>query len=337
MAERAVHSISMRDRRVLVTGAGGFIGSHLCEALVNEGAQVRALTHYNSRSDWGHLEGLASDLVQELEVRAGHVQDAAFCDDLVRDVDTIFHLAALVAIPYSYVAPSSFVETNVVGTLNVLEAARRHGVRRIVVISTSEVYGTAQHTPIDEQHPLQAQSPYAASKIAAEKLAESYWRSFETPVVTLRPFNSYGPRQSARAFVPSVLSQVLTADVVRVGSLDPIRDMTYVSDTVRGFIAAATRGGIEGRTFNLGSGEALSMSDLLDAILEVTNRSVQIEQDSTRVRPGSSEVLELASDSRAAAEELGWRCEVGLREGLAHAADWVAAHLDEYKPHVYNI
>lgn len=326
----------MENLRVLVTGAGGFIGSHLCEALLNRGARVRALTHYNSRSDWGHLEDLPVDLRQDLEVRSGYVQDPDFCDDLIRGTDTIFHLAALVSIPQSYLAPSSFVETNVLGTLNVLNAARRHAVRRVVVISTSEVYGTAQYTPIDEQHPLQAQSPYSASKIAAEKLAESYWRSFETPVVVLRPFNTYGPRQSARAFVPSVLSQVLTADVLQVGSLDPIRDMTYVTDTVQGFIAAATREGVEGQVFNLGSGQAHSMQAVLDAILRITGRSVKIEQDPTRVRPSSSEVRELIADSSAAAEKLGWHCSVGMTEGLTRAADWVAAHLDDYKPHVYN-
>jgi len=327
----------MAKRHVLVTGAGGFIGSHLCEALVKEGADVRGLVHYNSRNDWGNLEHLPASVLQQLDVHLGSIRDPFVCNELSRGVDTIFHLAAMVAVPYSYTAPSSFVETNVVGTLNILEAAKQQGVQRVVITSSSEVYGSAQYTPIDESHPLSAQSPYSASKIGAEKISESYWRSFGTPVVTLRPFNVYGPRQSARAFIPSVLSQVLTTDEVRVGHLDPRRDMTFVSDTVRGFIAAAATEGIEGRIFNLGGGEAFSMRELLDTIVRTTQRSVTVVEERARLRPPSSEVHELVSDSSAAASVLGWSSHVDLAEGLERSADWVAAHLEEYKPNVYNV
>lgn len=327
----------MQGTKVLVTGAGGFIGSHLTGSLVESGATVRALVHYNSRNDWGQLQRLPSEIIDEIDVRSGDVRDPFFVSRIVEDVDVVFHLAALIPIPYSYIAPSEFIDTNIKGTLNVLEAVRAHGTRRLVHTSTSETYGTARYTPIDELHPLQAQSPYSASKIGADKLAESYWRSFETPVVTVRPFNTYGPRQSARAFLPSVLAQMLTGDVVRVGSLDPVRDMNYVDDTVRGFIAAAMADDVEGGTYNLGSGRGVTMRQLLDIALEVTGTHPQIEMDESRKRPEKSEVFELICSADKAQRELGWTSTIPLEEGVRITAEWIERNLEDYKPKIYNV
>jgi len=330
-------SSELKDRSVLVTGAGGFIGSHLVDGLAARGARVRALVHYNSRNDWGLLEQMPEPLRARAEVVSGDIRDPFFVDRVVAGVEIVFHLAALIPIPYSYVAPAEFVDTNVRGTLNVLEAVRRHATARMLHTSTSETYGTARYTPIDEKHPLQAQSPYAASKIAADKLAESYGLSFGTPVVVVRPFNTYGPRQSARAFLPTVLAQALTGETVRVGSLDPVRDMNYVEDTVAGFLAAAVAPGIEGLTINLGSGRGVSMRELLDLALEVTGRTVRIETDDARIRPEKSEVMELVCDAGLARERLGWSPRVGLEDGVRRTAEWIGRHLERYKPGVYNI
>jgi NAD dependent epimerase/dehydratase len=327
----------LKGRPVLVTGAGGFIGSHLVEALARDGAKVRAVVRYNSRNDWGQLERLDPDLLAGLEVLPGDVRDPFFVRRAVAGADTVFHLAALIPIPYSYLAPLEFVQTNVEGTLNVLEAARGHGTRRVLVTSTSETYGTAVYTPIDEKHPLQGQSPYSASKIGADKLAESYVRSFGTPVVTLRPFNTYGPRQSARAFLPSVLSQALSGDHVRVGSLDPVRDMNFVTDTVAGFVAAATAPGIEGLTINLGSGRGVSMRELLELALRATGREVRVEPEAERVRPAASEVMQLVCDATLARERLGWAPRVTLEDGVRRTAEWIGRHLPDYKPRLYNV
>ena len=252
-------------------------------------------------------------------------------------MDTVFHLAALIPIPYSYLAPAEYVDTNVKGTLNVLEACRRHGTRRLLHTSTSETYGTAVYTPIDEKHPLQGQSPYSASKIGADKMAESYFRSFETPVVTVRPFNTFGPRQSARAFLPTVLTQALTQDVVKVGSLDPVRDMNYVSDTARGFLLAAVAEGIDGETINLGSGRGVTMQQMLDAALEVTGTSARVEVDTSRIRPAKSEVMELICDAAEAREKMGWSPGTTLEEGVEQTIAWISDHLEDYKPEIYNI
>jgi dTDP-glucose 4,6-dehydratase len=326
---------ALRKRRVLVTGAGGFIGSHLAAALVQAGADVRALVHYNSRSDWGALEQLAER--EAIDVRAGDIRDPFHVAELVAGIEIIFHLAALVAVPYAYIAPAQFIDTNVIGTLNMLEAARRQGVARVVHVSTSEVYGSARATPIDEQHPLQAQSPYAASKIAAEKLAESYAHSFATPVVILRPFNTYGARQSARAFLPSVLVQALTSDVVRVGSLHPVRDMNHVDDTVRGLLAAATAADVDGLTINLGSGRGVSMSTLLEMALRAAGRHTRVEIDPARHRPVASEVAELICDPSRARAKLGWQSRITLEEGVRRTAAWIAGHLGDYKPERYAV
>lgn len=327
----------MRGKRVVVTGAGGFIGSHLVETLVSEGAEVRALVHYNSRNDWAQMQRVSDDVAAAVEIRTGDIRDPFFVHRLVEGAEVVFHLAALIPIPYSYVAPAEFVDTNVKGTLNVLEAVRSHGTGRLVHTSTSETYGTATYTPINELHPLQGQSPYSASKIGADKLAESYWRSFETPVVTVRPFNTYGPRQSARAFLPTVISQALTGDIVRVGSLDPVRDMNFVGDTVRGFVKAGAVSDTEGATFNLGSGRGVTMGELLDICLEVTATSPIIEIDDARVRPQKSEVMELVCDASKAERELDWSSTVSLDEGIRLTANWIAEHLDDFKPTIYNV
>jgi len=328
-------SRALRSRRVLVTGAGGFIGSHLIAALVAAGAEVRALVHYNSRGHWGALEQLPER--NGVEVQSGDVRDPFLVDALCERIEIVFHLAALVAIPYAYIAPAQFVDTNATGTVNMLEAARRHGVGRFVHTSTSEVYGSARYTPIDEQHPLTAQSPYAASKIAAEKLVESYAHSFATPAVIVRPFNTYGPRQSARAFLPSVLAQALSGDVVRVGSLEPVRDMNHVDDTVAGLLAAATAERVDGLTINLGSGRGVSMAALCDIALAAIGRSVRVEVDAQRRRPAASEVMELICDASRARAILGWQSRVQLEDGVRRTAAWIADHLGDYKPDRYSV
>jgi NAD dependent epimerase/dehydratase len=318
--------------RVLVTGAGGFIASHLTDALLARGARVRALVHYHSRGDWGQLSHLRDRPPEELEIRPGDVRDPFLADSLVDDIEIVLHLAALIPIPYSYVAPAEFVETNVRGTLNLLEAARRHGVTRFVQISSSEVYGSALYTPIDERHPPQAQSPYAASKIGADALAESYGRSFGVPVVILRPFNTYGPRQSTRAFLPAVLAQLLRGDTVRVGALDPVRDMNYVDDMVAGFVAACVAPGVEGAVLNLGSGRGASMRELLAMAEKAAGRSARVEVDPARLRPAASEVRELVCDASAARAKLAWGPAVGLEEGVERTARWIADHIDRFHP-----
>jgi NAD dependent epimerase/dehydratase len=318
--------------RILVTGAGGFIGSHLTEALLHEGASVRALVHYDSRGDWARLTHLIDAPPRRLEVRAGDVRDPFLMESLVEGVDIVVHLAALVPIPYSYLAPAEFVDTNVRGTLHLLEAARRRGVGRFIQTSSSEVYGSARYTPIDEAHPLQAQSPYAASKIGADALAESYHRSFGMPVTILRPFNTYGPRQSARAFLPAVLAQAMTSDVVSVGALDPVRDMNFVEDTVAGFVAACRSPGIEGQVLHLGSGRGVSMRDLLEMAMKAAGKRPRLENDPGRMRPPASEVRELVCDSSAARARLGWQPRVGLEEGVERTARWVADNLALYRP-----
>ena len=323
--------------RVLVTGAAGFIGSHLVEALVAQGASVTCLVHYNSNSSLGNLALLPPDRRQRLTIAAGNVEDSDFVQRTVDGHDIVMHLAALIAIPYSYVAPRSYVRTNVVGTLNVLEAARRFGVRRIVHTSTSEVYGTARYEPIDENHPLQGQSPYSASKIAADKLCESYFCSFATPVVTLRPFNTFGPRQSARAVIPTIISQALERNEVRLGALTPMRDMTYVADTVEGFILAATTPGIEGETINLGTGQTYSIGEFAQRILGLMNSSAAVVPDSTRDRPAGSEVMKLVSNNDKARRLLGWTPQTQLDDGLRQAIDFIAEHRELYRPETYTL
>ena len=330
--------MKLAGERVLVTGAGGFIGSHLTELLVRRGASVRAMVHYNSRGEWGHLSALPPEALEQVEVLPLDVTDPYAVDGAAQGCSAIFHLAALIGIPYSYAAPASYVDVNVKGTQHVLEAARRHGVRCVVHTSTSEVYGTARYTPIDEAHPLQAQSPYSASKIAADKLAESYQRSFGLPVVTLRPFNTYGPRQSARAVIPTIIAQLAQgARSVRLGSLKPIRDFTFVTDTARAFVAMAEADLRPGTLCNAGSGAGISIGDLARRIVSAMGASAEIVSEDQRVRPDESEVMELVAGAGAIREHTGWTPEVTLDQGLERAIEYVREHLDSYKATIYNV
>lgn len=337
MDKHVIDITDYRDKKVLVTGAGGFIGSHLAEACVRLGAQVTALVHYNSSGSWGLLDALPEQLLGNMNVVAGDIQDAEFVRRAVKDKAVIFHLAALIAIPYSYIAPRSYVRTNVEGTLNVLEAARAESTPRIVHTSTSEVYGTALQRPISESHPLQGQSPYSATKIAADKLAESYHRSFELPVITVRPFNTFGPRQSARAFIPTVISQALSSDVIKLGSLDPRRDMTFVTDTVDGFLRAGLLKAYDGEVLNLGTGETQSVGDIANMILRIMGSDKPIVADVDRIRPKDSEVLELVSDNRRAAEVMAWHPRVSLHDGLVQTVEYVRKHIGSYRTDRYNL
>lgn len=327
----------INDKRILVTGAAGFIGSHLTEALVQAGARVTAMVRYNSASTIGNLAFLAARLRDELTITAGNIEDGDFVFRAMEGQDIVLHLAALIAIPYSYVAPRSYVRTNIEGTLNVLEAARRLGTQRVVHTSTSEVYGTALRTPIDENHPLQGQSPYSASKIGADKIAESYYRSFDTPVVVVRPFNTFGPRQSARAFIPTIISQALSRDIVQLGSLTPQRDMTYVTDTVAGFIRAATMPGILGETINLGTSEAYSIGEFAARILSLMGCRKPIVHDTVRDRPEKSEVMKLVSDNGKAARLLQWRPTTSLDDGLHKTIEFVSQNPGLYVPGTYTV
>jgi len=323
--------------KVLVTGAGGFIGSHLVERLVMDGYDVRAFVHYNAAGSWHNLEKLPGDIRDSVEVVAGDIADPYFVDGAVTGCDVVYHLAALIGIPYSYIAPQAYVSTNVSGTLNVLEACRRHDVARMVHTSTSETYGSAQYIPIDEKHPLVGQSPYSASKIGADKIAESYYRSFNVPVCIIRPFNTYGPRQSARAFIPTVIAQAICCDVVRLGNLDPIRDMTFVKDTVRGFIAGAHSDRCLGTVCNLGVGEGRSIGDFVACIGRLLGKDLKVEIDPERVRPVKSEVSRLVSNNAKMKELAGWEPCVSVEDGLQQTIDYVRENLGDYRVEQYNV
>lgn len=334
----------------VVTGAGGFIGSHLTEILLEEGYRVRALVHYNALGQRKHLDEVLQNgrntgadwfHSQRLEIVQGDVQDARSMRELVQAADLVFHLAALIGIPYSYRAPQSYVNVNVIGTLNVLEACRLEKIPRLLHTSTSETLGSARYTPQDEKHLLQAQSPYAATKIAADKLAESYYLSFGLPVVTLRPFNTYGPRQSARAVIPTILVQALSPECpeIRLGSLDPVRDLTYVRDTARAFLMAA-RAPIEtvaGRLYHLGVGKGISIGELARKALEAVGVNKPIVQNRERLRPEKSEVLLLTSDNSRIKKEVGWSPQISLDQGLRLTADWIRDHLDQYRINEYSL
>ncbi|MEV6372430.1 GDP-mannose 4,6-dehydratase [Micromonospora musae] len=326
-------------RRVLVTGAGGFIGSHLTERLVRAGAEVRAMVRYTGRSDLGMLADVDPEVRRSVEVVHSDITDPFAVRRGVAGCDTVFHLAALIAIPYSYVAPASYVTTNVTGTLNVLEAARDLEVRRVVHTSTSETYGTARYTPIDEEHPLQPQSPYSASKIGADAMAESFYRSFELPVAIVRPFNTYGPRQSARAVIPTVAAQVVAGrEKIVLGDLRPIRDLTYVTDTAAGFMAVAASDACVGHVTNLGNGRGITIGDLARLIAEVAGRpDLDIVEDAQRLRPAQSEVFELLASTERARERCGWQPTVPLREGLARVVDYVRSHLNRFDVDRYTV
>jgi len=324
-------------RSVLVTGAGGFIGSNLVDHLTRAGADVRAFVRYNSRNDYGCLELTDPEVLSSIEVFTGDLTNPEAVSTAVRDREIVLHLGALIPIPYSYRHPREYVAANVTGTLNVLEAVRRSDVGRLVQVSSSEVYGTAQTVPIPETHPLVPQSPYAATKVAADQLALSYWRSFSVPVAVARPFNTFGPRQSARGVIPTIIAQALTRDVVELGSTSPTRDFLYVEDTARAIAHCGLANGIEGETINFGSGREISIGDLADEIIRRIGREVQIVSSEERVRPPLSEVERLLADTRKAGELLGWQPSVAFEDGLQLTIDWMATSLSTYKPTIYNI
>lgn len=319
------------QQTVLVTGAGGFIGSQLVETLLREGARVRAFVRYNSRGDMGLLRLLSPELTNRLEVIPGDLRDPQAILASARDCGLVFHLGALISIPYSYRHPHEVAEVNFMGTLNVLAACRELGTPRLIHTSTSEVYGTARRVPMDESHPLQGQSPYSASKIGADKLAESFYCTYNLPVVTVRPFNTFGPRQSARAVIPTIITQALTRDLIQLGNVDTTRDFTYVSDTVRGFLAAAATAAVEGGVFNLGTGLDVRVGDVAERIASRIGKQVQVRVEAERLRPERSEVLRLISDNRLAREKLGWSPQMDLDEGLDLTIAWIREHLDWYR------
>jgi len=327
--------VSWQGKKVLVTGAGGFIASHLAERLVELGADVRSMVHYNALGTWGWLDD--SPLARQMQVFAGDIRDRDSVRAAVEGREVVFHLAALIAIPYSYSAPSSYVETNITGTLNVLQAVRESGAARMVHTSTSETYGTARYAPIDEGHPLQGQSPYSASKIGADKMAEAYYRSFGVPVVTVRPFNTFGPRQSARAVIPTIITQLLAGQELRLGSLHPTRDLNYVANTVDGFLRAAETDAALGQVINLGSGREISIGDLAQLIAGLMGVEFRLHSETQRVRPEKSEVERLIADNRLARSLLGWEPRVSLEEGLEKTIAWIKTHSERYRADQYVI
>lgn len=330
--------MQLKNKKVLVTGADGFIGSHLTERLVELGANVTALVQYNSFNNWGWIETLDKHVKKEIEVYTGDIREYDSISKVIKGKDVVFHLAALIAIPYSYQSPAAYVRTNVEGTLNILEACKTYEVQKIVHTSTSEVYGTAQYVPIDEKHPLQGQSPYSASKIGADKVAESYYRSFDLPVATIRPFNTYGPRQSARAVIPTIISQILSGkETIKLGALSPTRDFNYVKDTVEGFIRMAEVDESIGQVINIGTNREISIGDLAKKIISLTGKKVKIECDEQRLRPEKSEVNRLLCDNTKAKEILGWSPRYTLDEGLMETIEWINNNLNYFKTDIYNV
>lgn len=326
-----------RDKKVLVTGAGGFIGSHLVEGLYRKGADVTAFVRYNSRSDWGMIHDIDPIIKENISIISGDITDSKTMKASFEGIDLVYHLAALNGIPYSYEAPGSYIHTNIIGTHQVLESCMHTGVERLVITSTSEVYGTAQYVPIDEKHPLCGQSPYSASKIAADKIAESYYHAFHFPVAIIRPFNTYGPRQSARAIIPTVISQALAGNMIKIGSRDPVRDLTYIDDTVRGFIQVGETDEALGKTINIGSGKGITIGDLTQKIVDLVNPDATIVSEECRVRPESSEVMALICDNRMAGDVLNWHPEVDLTSGLQRTITWIRDNLDRFKTEKYAI
>jgi len=322
--------------KILVTGAEGFIGSHLTELLVEKGYSVKAFVRYNFTNNWGWLE--SSKYLKDIEIYTGDVRDYDSVYDSMKDVDVVFHLAALIGIPYSYISPLVYIKTNTEGTYNILEAGRKLEVNRIIVTSTSEIYGTAQYVPIDEKHPYNPQSPYAASKASADHLALSYYRSFGTPVTIIRPFNTYGPRQSARAIIPTIVTQILSGKTqIKLGNLEPTRDLNYVKDTANGFITVGLHEKTIGDVYNIGSGREISIGELAQKIIDLLGRRVEIVQDEQRVRPEKSEVERLLCNADKAKALTGWEPKYTLEEGLKETIEWMENNMQYYKPDIYNV
>ncbi|MCT4605047.1 MAG: NAD-dependent 4,6-dehydratase LegB [Marinisporobacter sp.] len=330
--------MQLKNKKVLITGSEGFIGSHLTEKLVERGAKVTALVQYNSFNNWGWIETLEDHIKKEIEVYTGDIREYDNMSRVIQGKDIVFHLAALIAIPYSYQSPAAYVRTNVEGTLNVMESCRVHGIEKVVHTSTSETYGTALYVPIDEKHPLQGQSPYSASKIGADKMVESYYRSFNLPVATIRPFNTYGPRQSARAVIPTIISQILAGKKnIKLGTLSPTRDFNYVKDTAEGFIKMAEVDESVGQVINVGTNNEISIGDLVKKIIKLTGKEVTIECEESRLRPEKSEVNRLWCDNSKAREILNWCPAYTLEEGLMETIEWIKANMHYFKTDIYNV
>lgn len=330
--------MNLKGKKVLVTGGDGFVGSHLVEELVKKGAQVTAFVLYNAQNKIGNLEFLPKEILKQVRIFSGDIVDSGAVKDAVKGQDVVFHLAALIAIPYSYLAPEAYVMTNVLGTLHILQACREAGVQKIVHTSTSETYGTAIYTPIDEKHPLQAQSPYSATKIGADKIAESFYCSFNLPVATIRPFNTYGPRQSARAVIPTVICQALAGKKeIKLGSLTPVRDMNYVKDSVDGYIKIAETDASIGQVINIGSGHGITIGDLANKILELTASNAKIVSDEARIRPEKSEVKQLLCDYSKAKKIVGYEPKYSIEKGLLETIDFVKSNPDLFRPDEYTI
>ena len=332
--------MNLSSKNVLITGSDGFIGSHLTEELIDKGCNVRAFVYYNSFSSWGWLDNLDKKKLSQIEVVAGDIRDRGSVAKAMEGIDVVFHLAALIGIPYSYDSPESYVGTNITGTLNVLEEARRMGTERVIVTSTSEVYGTAQYVPIDEKHPFQGQSPYSATKIGGDRMAESYFRSFNVPVTIARPFNTYGPRQSARAIIPTIISQLCNgSDEISLGSLSPTRDLVYVNDTARGFISLAENDNTIGEEINIATQDEITIGDLAQKLINAIRPAATIISDEQRVRPEKSEVERLLGSNEKIKSLTGWAPEWSLDDGLAATIEWFkeSANLAAYKSDIYNI
>lgn len=330
--------MKLSGKQVLITGADGFIGSHLVERCVREGARVRAFVYYNSFSTWGWLDSLAPEVLKKIEVIPGDIRDFGSVSAACRDVKVVFHLAALISIPYSYCSPESYVATNITGTTNILQAARHLGIQRIVHTSTSEVYGSAQQVPISELHPINPQSPYAATKSAADSLALSFYRSFDLPVAVLRPFNTFGPRQSARAVIPTIISQILAGrKVIRLGNLDATRDLNYVGNTVEAFMRLAMADKGLGEVYNTGSGKEVSIRELVEIIQRILKKKVRVEVDPSRIRPVKSEVERLVCDAAKLTRLTGWTPGITLEEGLGETCAWIKKNLGSFKTDIYNV
>ncbi|MEZ7892867.1 MAG: NAD-dependent 4,6-dehydratase LegB [Candidatus Wallbacteria bacterium] len=330
--------MDLKNKKVLVTGADGFIGSHLTEKLVKMGCSVKALSYYNSFNNWGWLDSFPEDILKSVDVVCGDIKDPHFVKEISKGIDVIFHLAALIAIPYSYIAPDSYVQTNVTGTLNVMQAARENGAVKIVHTSTSEVYGTALYVPIDEKHPLQPQSPYSASKIGADMIALSFYNAFKMPVSVIRPFNAFGPRQSMRAVIPTLITQIISGKKqIKLGALSPRRDFNYVKNTVDGFIKIAESEKSIGEVINIGSGEEHSIGELIDILKNITGAEFEIICDEQRLRPAGSEVERLLACNKKASELIGWRPGYTFSEGLSETVQWFRNNMEKYKVDLYNV